>query len=39
MKAKFELKENVEPVFKKIKNVPFASLKQILKDSKKIDMW
>ena len=28
MKAKFELKENVQPVFKKKRNVPFASLKQ-----------
>ena len=29
MKAKFNLKENVGPVFKKKSNVPFASLKQI----------
>ena len=29
MKAKFELKENVQQVFKKKRNVPFASLKQI----------
>ena len=29
MKAKFELKENVRPVFKKKRNVPFALLKQI----------
>ena len=37
MKAKFEVKENVQLVFKKKKNVPFASLKQIndeLADSK-----
>lgn len=27
--AKFELKENVQPVFKKKRNVSFASLKQI----------
>ena len=29
MKAKFELKENVQPVYKKKKNVLFASLKRI----------
>ena len=29
MKAKFELKEKVQPVFKKKSNVPFALLKQI----------
>ena len=29
MKTKFELKENVQPVFKKQRDVPFASLKQI----------
>ena len=29
MKAKFELKENVQSVFKKKRNVAFGSLKQI----------
>lgn len=29
MEAKFELKENVQPVFKKKRNVPFVLLKQI----------
>ena len=30
--AKFELQDNVQPVFKKKRNGPFASLKQINED-------
>ena len=38
MKAKFELKENVEPIFKMKRNVPFASLKLINDRLDKMDI-
>ena len=37
MKAKFELNENLQLVFKKKRNIPFASLKQINNELERLE--
>ena len=39
MKANFELKENVDQVFKKKRDVPFGSLKQVKEKHDGLEKW
>ena len=39
MKVKFELKENVQPVFKKKRNISFTFLKQINDKLDRLKKW
>ena len=36
MKAKFELKENTRPIFRKKRNVPFAAIEEINKEQDRL---